>query len=309
MTQANIRGVLAPVITPFREDLTPDIGRFVAHCKWLLDQGVSGLATFGTTSEANSLSVDERITLFDALLSEGVPPARLMPGTGCCALSDTVRLTRHVISAGCAGVLMLPPFYYKGVSDEGVFRSFAETIERVGDRRLRIYLYHIPQVSQVPLSIPLIERLLAAYPGVIAGIKDSSGDSAHLRALLQVFAGRGFEVFPGSEMLLLEGLRQGGAGCITATGNVNPGPIAHLYHHWREADAEVLQARLDAVRKAIQAFPLIPAIKATVAHFTGDGAWSRVRPPLVELDSSQRAQLVAHLQTLDFQMPGISTLR
>jgi 4-hydroxy-tetrahydrodipicolinate synthase len=309
MDQANIKGVLAPVITPFQKDLAPDGDRFVAHSKWLLDQGVSGLAIFGTTSEANSLSVEERIALFDRLLSEGIPPARLMPGTGCCALTDSVRLTRHVVEAGCAGVLMLPPFYYKGVTEEGVFRSFAEVIERVGDSRLRIYLYHIPQVSQVPFPIPLIERLLSAYPGAIAGIKDSSGDPGHLRALLDAFAGTSFDIFPGSEMLLLEGLRHGGAGCITATGNVNPGPIAHLYHHWRSAEADALQAGLDAVRLAIQAFPMIPAVKATVAHFAGDEAWSRVRPPLVELGPVQKAPLMAQLEALGFRMPGISSRR
>lgn len=308
MNQAKIKGVLAPVITPFQQDLAPDGKRFAAHCRWLLEQGASGLAIFGTTSEANSLSVDERIALFDELLSAGIPPARLMPGTGCCALTDSVRLSRHVVAAGCAGVLMLPPFYYKGVAEEGVFRSFAETVERVGDPRLRIYLYHIPQVSQVPIPIALIERLLAAYPGAIAGIKDSSGDPANLRALLDAFAGTDFDVFPGSELLLLEGLRHGGVGCITATGNVNPGAIAHLYDNWRSADADAMQAGLDAVRKTIQAFPMIPAVKATLAHYTGDEAWSRVRPPLVELTAGQKAQLAGELQALGFRMPGIAAL-
>lgn len=308
MNQAKIKGVLAPVITPFQKDLAPDGKRFAAHCKWLLEQGAAGLAIFGTTSEANSLSVDERISLFDELLSEGIPPARLMPGTGCCALTDSVRLTRHFVTAGCAGVLMLPPFYYKGVPEDGVYTSFAETIERVGDQRLRIYLYHIPQVSQVPIPIALIERLLSAYPQAIAGIKDSSGDSANLRALLDAFSGTDFDVFPGSELLLLEGLRHGGAGCITATGNVNPGPIAALYQNWRSSDADAMQAGLDAVRKAIQAFPMIPAVKATIAHCTGDDAWSRVRPPLVELTSDQKAQLAGQLQALGFKMPAVAGL-
>jgi len=308
MDQTGFKGVLAPVVTPFGSDLAPDGARFAAHCRWLLDQGVSGLAVFGTTSEANSLSVDERIELFEQLRTAGIPTARLMPGTGCCALTDSVRLTRHVVGAGAAGVLVLPPFYYKGISEEGLFRSFAETIERVGDARLRVYLYHIPQVSQVPFTIPLIERLLTIYPGAIAGIKDSSGDPAHLRALLDAFAGSGFAVFPGSESLLLEGLRHGGAGCITATGNVNPGPIARLCAHWREEGADALQAGLDAVRKAIQAFPMIPAVKATLAHHTGDAAWSRVRPPLVELDEARKTQLAAQLQALGFQMPGIAAL-
>src|SRR5512134_1499201 len=175
MSEQRIRGILSPVVTPFKADLGPDPERFIRHCRWLLSQNV-GLAVFGTNSEANSLSADERIELLDRLVGAGLDPARMMPGTGCCALPDTVRLTAHAMKAGCAGVLMLPPFYYKGVSDEGLFRSFAEVIERVGDRRLRVYLYHIPPVAQVPITLGLIERLLKAYPDTVAGIKDSSGD-------------------------------------------------------------------------------------------------------------------------------------
>src|SRR5436853_4892655 len=190
-----LSGVLAPVLTPFRSDLSPDAARFVRHCRWLLAQGCAGLAVFGTTSEANSLSVEEREALLEQLLGEGIEAGRLLPGTGCCAISDTVRLTRAAVRAGCAGVLMLPPFYYKGVSDEGLFRAFAEVIERVGDARLRVYLYHIPPVAQVGFSGNLIGRLLAAYPRAIAGMKDSSGDWSNTKAMLDAFAARGFDVF------------------------------------------------------------------------------------------------------------------
>ena len=305
MDAKKIEGVLCPVVTPFKADLSPDGVRFAAHCRWLLDQGCAGLAIFGTTSEANSLSVDERITLFDDLLRRGIPAERLLPGTGCCALSDSVRLTRHFVAAGVAGVLMLPPFYYKGVSDEGLYRNYAQIVERVGDARLRVYLYHIPAMTQVPLSLTLIDRLLTAYPGAIAGIKDSSGDPAQLKALLETFAGRDFAVFPGSEVLLLQGLRGGGVGCITATGNVNPAAIADVCRHWREPDADARQARLDALRKTIQAFPLIPAVKATIAHYADDLPWCSVRPPLVELDASQRSSLATQLTALGFSMPGL----
>ena len=152
---ARLRGVLAPVVTPFRKDYSPDPQRFVRHCKWLLAHGCAGLAVFGTNSEANSMSVDERMSLLEALIDGGVPASALMPGTGCCALTDSVRLTAHAVRLGCAGVLMLPPFYYKGVSDEGLYRNFAEIIERVGDERLHLYLYHIPPVSQVSISLQL----------------------------------------------------------------------------------------------------------------------------------------------------------
>src|SRR5438552_2418114 len=159
-----LAGVLAPVLTPFDDRLEPDLPRFLAHCRKLLASGCDGLAVFGTTSEANSLSLEERERMLEALLKDGVDPARLMPGTGCSALPDTVRLTRKAVQAGCAGVLMLPPFYYKNISDDALFRSFAEAIERVADPRLRIFLYHIPQVSAVPIPLTVIERLRAAYP-------------------------------------------------------------------------------------------------------------------------------------------------
>ena len=160
MDPQRLRGVLAPVVTPFTADLRPDPTRLARHCRWLLSNDV-GLAVFGTNSEANSLTVGEKLALLDALIDSGVPPARMMPGTGCCAFPDTVELTRRAVSHGCGGVLMLPPFYYKAVSDDGLFASYAEVIERVADARLRIYLYHIPPVSQVPISLALIDRLLS----------------------------------------------------------------------------------------------------------------------------------------------------
>lgn len=301
-----IAGVLAPVVTPFKRDLSPDPERYVQHCKWLLANGV-GLAAFGTNSEANSLAAGERMELLDRLVESGVDPARLMPGTGTCALTESVRLTAHAVRLGCAGVLMLPPFYYKGVSDEGLYRAFAEIIERVGDSRLRVYLYHIPPVSQVPISLPLIERLLADYPGTIAGAKDSSGDWANTKAMLDRFAAQGFDVFAGSETFLLANLRHGGRGCISATANVNPAAIHALYAGWRNADADALQKRLDVVRSTFQKHPMIPALKGAIAHWSGDPEWARVRPPLVELPAAEAAALTRDLEGLGFTMPGLET--
>ena len=300
-----ITGVLSPVVTPFNADYSPDAARFVRQCKWLVANNV-GLAAFGTNSEANSLTADERIELLDKLVEGGIDPARMMPGTGCCALGDSVRLTAHAVKAGCAGVLMLPPFYYKGVSDEGLFRHFSQVIERVGDDRLRIYLYHIPPVSQVAITLPLIERLLKAYPGAIAGVKDSSGDWNNTRAMLEQFQPHGFDVFAGSEGFLLATLRGGGVGCISATANVNPGPIARLAKTWQQADADAQQEALSAVRAAFQKFPMIPALKSAIAAYSGDADWAIVRPPLVELDESQRAGLTSALHAMKFEMPGLS---
>jgi 4-hydroxy-tetrahydrodipicolinate synthase len=301
-----IEGVLSPVITPFNKDYSPDAERFVRHCKWLLRSGCAGLAVFGTNSEANSLSVSEKRHLLEKLVAGGVPASALMPGTGHCALSDSIEMTRAAVELGCAGVLMLPPFYYKGVSDEGLFRNFAEVIERVGDERLSLYLYHIPPVAQVGITVGLIERLLSKYPGVVAGAKDSGGDWSNTKAMLDNFAKGGFDVFAGSEVFLLDNMRNGGKGCITATGNINPGAIANVYKNWKSADADKLQAGITATRKIVQKQPMIPALKTAVAHFGNDPQWKKCRPPLIELNENQERELIADLKTAGFTMPGLT---
>jgi 4-hydroxy-tetrahydrodipicolinate synthase len=300
-----ITGVLSPVVTPFKADLSPDPDRFIRQCRWLLSQNV-GLAVFGTNSEANSLSLEERIELLDRLIDGGIDPSRMMPGTGCCALTDSVRLTAHAVKLGCAGVLMLPPFYYKGVSDDGLFRNFAEVIERVGEARLRVYLYHIPPVAQVPITLGLAERLLNAYPTQIAGMKDSSGDWSNTKAFLDAFARSGFGVFAGSETFLLQTMRHGGAGCISATANVHPGPIARLHDSWQAQGADAQQAGLDEIRGVFQKYPMIPALKAAIAHHGRDASWATVRPPLVALKPEQASSLVAELDQKNFTMPGLA---
>jgi 4-hydroxy-tetrahydrodipicolinate synthase len=300
-----LEGVLAPVLTPFRADLSPDPQRFVRHCRWLLAHGCAALAPFGTTSEANSLSVEEREGLLDALLEAGLPPERLVPGTGCSALTDSVRLTAHAVRRGCAGVLMLPPFYYKGVTDDGLFRSFAEVIERTGDDRLRVYLYHIPPVAQVGIGPKLVERLLRAYPRAVAGMKDSSGDLANTRLMLELFAKEGFAVFVGSERFLLESLRGGGVGCITATGNVNAAAIDRLFRAWRSPEADGLQEEVNVIRGIVEQVPVIPALKAILARHAGDPAWRTVRPPLVALDDARAEALLAALDARGFAPPGL----
>ena len=210
MAVSRFAGVLVPALTPFTPTLEPDRTSWLAHCRWLLDEGADGLAVFGTTSEANSLGVDERIELLDYAVSEGIDPALLMPGTGTCALADTVKLTAHAVSCGVGGVLLLPPFYYKAVGDDGLFASVAEVIERVGSPALKVYLYHIPPVAQIGYSVGLIERLVAAYPNTVVGIKDSSGDWSNTKEVLDAIPQ--LAVFPGSEVFLLDGLRAGGAG-------------------------------------------------------------------------------------------------
>ena len=296
-----IKGVLSPVVTPFKSDYSPDAERFVRHCRWLLSNNV-GLAVFGTNSEGNSLSAEERMALLERLVEAGVDPARVMPSTGCCALSDSVRLSAHAVKLGCASVLMLPPFYYKGVSDEGLYRNFAQIIEQVGDARLRIYLYQIPPVSQINLGVALIERLLKNYPRNIAGIKDTSGDWTYTKTVLDAFAGTGFDVFAGNETILLATMRGGGAGCISATANVNPAPIHRLFATWKAADAGAQQENLNAIRLVFQKYPMIPALKQAIAHWSADPGWARLRPPLVELTADQKEGLVTGLKERGFHM-------
>src|SRR5436309_3081219 len=302
-----IRGVLAPVVTPFKADLSPDSQRLIAHCKWLLSQNC-GLAVFGTNSEANSLSLEERLNLLDELVAAGVDPARMMPGTGCCSIMETVKLTKQAVENGCAGVLMLPPFYYKDVGEEGLYRYFSEVVQRVGDARLKIYLYHIPPVAVVGITTGLVERLLAAYPNAIAGMKDSSGDWNNTKTFLDAFAKSGFDVFVGSESFLLTGMRNGGVGTISATANVNPAAIHKLYSHWDTADdtddADQQHLKLNVVREVFSSrkFPsMIAALKQAIAIYADDPAWRTVRPPLVELTPEQAKTLAAELKAIGFR--------
>jgi 4-hydroxy-tetrahydrodipicolinate synthase len=301
-----IRGVLAPVVTPFKADLSPDCERFIRHCQWLLSQNC-GLAVFGTNSEANSMATNERSTLLDAVVAAGIDPSRMMPGTGCCSIAETVELTTHAVRHGCAGVLMLPPFYYKDVSEQGLYRYFNEVVQRVGDTRLKIYLYHIPPVAVVGITPKLVELLLKAYPNAIAGMKDSSGDWNNTKTFLDAFAKNGFDVFVGSESFLLANMRNGGAGTISATANVNPAAIHKLYRQWNDADQQ--QSKLNVVREVFSSrkFPsMIAALKQAIAIYRNDSDWSRVRPPVVELTKEQAKLLAAELKAIGFAMPDIA---
>ena len=300
MPSQPFHGVLVPVLTPFTTAGQPDAGRFVAFCRWLIEEGAGGLAIFGTTSEANSMSTGERMELLDRLIEAGIPPRLLMPGTGACALTDAVMLVRHAVGHGCGGVLMLPPFYYKGVSDDGIFAFIASVIDKVGSPALRLFLYHIPPMAVVGFSLDLVGRLIAAYPQTVVGLKDSSGDWSNTAALLERFPG--FAVFPGSEVFLLDGLRKGAVGCITASGNVNVPGIKKVYDNWRDPQAEASQAEITTLRKALQAYPMVPALKRIVAHYHNDPNWAAVRPPLVPLDRAQSTALIADLGKLGFSL-------
>jgi 4-hydroxy-tetrahydrodipicolinate synthase len=295
-SRVDLKGVLAAVLTPMDEDLNPDHRAFAAHCQRLLAAGCHGLSVFGTTGEANSLSVYERLAALEALLERGVPPEKLLPGIGSCALTDTVLLSRAALEAGTAGALVLPPFYYKGVGDDGLFHFFAEVVERVGEDRLRLYLYHIPQMTGIDLGLPLISRLIDAYPSVVVGTKDSSGDRERIMTLCRELPD--FSVLAGTETLLLETLRSGGEGCISATVNVTSRLARRVYdaHAAGEADeAEALQERLTQLRASIEAYPVIPALKQLMARLTGDEQWRNIRPPLSSLEERQAKDLLSNV--------------
>lgn len=294
-------GVFAAVLTPMKDDLSADHALLAHHCQWLLDCGCDGLSILGTTGEANSFSVAERIEILDRLIAAGIPAARLLPGTGCCAIPDTVALCRHASAHGVAGALVLPPFYYKAVSDDGVFAAYSEVIERVGDERMRVYLYHFPQMSGVGLSRALIGRLIERYPGTIAGMKDSSGDLANMIGTARAFPG--FRVFAGSDEFLLALARAGGAGCVTAVGNVTSAIAADVLAargRGDEAAAEAAQDRLAAIRKTIAAYPLSAALKQVMAEHTGIESWLNIRPPLTRLAAAEAGALASALDRLAF---------
>ena len=296
-----MKGVLSPVLTPFRPDLSVHKELLTAQCQWLLNCNV-GLAVFGTNSEGNSLSSGERADLVQYLVAQGIDPHRMMPGTGGCALPDVVSLTQACLRAGVKDVLVLPPFYYKGVSDDGLYAFFSEFIERVGDSSLRVYLYHIPPVSQIGFSMELIEKLLNKYGPVIAGSKDSGGQWSNTASMIERFSARGFSVFAGSENFLMRTMRAGGAGCISATANVNPAAISSLCANWTDSDADAQQQRLDLVRSLFSALPMIPAMKTAVAHTTGKADWKIVRPPLVSLTAAQETQLLNSMKDAGFSL-------
>jgi 4-hydroxy-tetrahydrodipicolinate synthase len=286
---------------PLDAGLDPDVEKYIEHCRWALEEGCHGLVMFGTTGEANSFSVDERIRLLDAAIDAGIPVERMMVGTGCAALTDTVRLTRHAIDRGTKSILMLPPFYYKGASDEALAASYDRVIQRVGTRDFSLVLYHIPQVSGVPITTQLVDMIKDRHPQTLAGIKDSTGDWDHSKMLIQRYPD--LAVFPGAENLLAAGLEVGGAGCISAGCNVNARAIRQLYDEAMAGnDTAARHVEVESIRQILQRYALIPAMKQMIADAKGDPGWSRLRPPLMPLSEADAKALSADLQALDFSL-------
>jgi 4-hydroxy-tetrahydrodipicolinate synthase len=295
MSASPIRGVLVPLLTPFNEDATVATDLFIAHARGLLDQGCAGLVPFGTTGEALSLGIDERIAAVQALVDGGIDPALMIPGTGLSNVADTARLSRACLDMGCAGVMTLPPFYYKGVSEEGLYRHFVALLEAIG-ADARIYLYHIPPIAIVGIPVTLAARLHAEFPDQFVGIKDSSGEWDNTRALLDI---DGLIVYPGSELPLMEALELGAPGCISATANLNGGAIAKVINAYRDGDVETarkLQQDVKRFRLLLQDYAPIPAQKRLLALMTGDERWANVRPPITAMPKEEGDELLRTLQ-------------
>jgi 4-hydroxy-tetrahydrodipicolinate synthase len=306
MQDALFGGINAAALTPMHPDLSPDLERMAAHCRWLLANGCNGLGVLGTTGEANSFGLHERKAILEGLVARGIPAGVLLPGTGCAALTDSVELTRHAAAQGCRGVLVLPPFYYKNPSDDGLFAYFSELVNRTGGAT-RIYLYNFPQQSAVPFSLALIERLLKAFPGVIKGVKDSSGDYANMKAMIAAFAKDGFEVYSGSDEFVQRILADGGAGCITAASNINARFGAVVYAKRTGPEADAAQAVLNASRKAATSVPLIPGLREIMARSTGDAGWRTIRPPHLPLSREQAEAVWAAQQAAGvLPLPGLA---
>ena len=291
-----IKGLIAPILTPFDKQLKLDQKMYNDLAKDLLNNGCSGLAPFGTTGEALSVGNDERMDALEGLIKSGIDPDILIPGTGLCNLPDTIKLTKHAIDMGCHGVMTLPPFYFKGMTDDGLFEHFEKLIEGVNTNKLKIYLYHIPQVCGVGLSIDLVQKLKSSFPETIVGIKDSSGVWDNTEALLKI---KDLIVYPGAELPVIEAIKLGAPGCISATANLNSKDIASvidLCHSKNWDEAEKLQKKVKSVRLLFQDYAPIPAQKALLAIQTKNPMWNNLRPPFQQISKEKSAELANTLR-------------
>jgi len=295
-----IKGLISPILSPFDDSLNFNQEMYNELAKDLLSTGCSGLAPFGTTGEALSVSNDERMQALENLIKSGVSPDKLIPGTGLCNFPDTVKISRHAIELGCKGVMTLPAFYFKDVTDEGLFQYYERLIDEINHPNLKIYLYHIPQVSGVGLSIPLVKKLRSTYPDIMVGIKDSSGVWENTEQLLSI---DGLIVYPGAELPVIDAIKLGGPGCISATANFNPTNIAkviELSHDGKWDQAEEVHKDVKEVRYLFQDYSAIPAQKAMLAIKYKDKRWKNIRPPLVQISEQRSSELAEKLRNHGF---------
>ena len=283
-------GIWPALLTPLTGALDVDHARFAAHARTLLDAGCGGVTPFGTTGEGTAFSVDERRAAVDALVDGGVPGHRILVSTSCAALPDTLALTRHAVSIGAWGCLVLPPFFMKGVPDDGIVDAYRWLIDRVADPRLKLMLYHIPQVAGVGLSTAVVQRLAALYPDTIVGIKDSQCELAHSLALADAVM-PGLTVHVGNEPDLPALGRRGSTGAVSGLANFMPRTVRRLVLQPDDAATPAALARVQQLLGLLGGYALIPALKAIMAADSGHDGWRRVRPPLVALDATAAAAL------------------
>ena len=291
------KGVYAASITPVNAAGEPDGDRLVEHSKWLMQQGLTGVAPLGTTGEGNSLPFSFRLQVPELFRNAGFDANKVIFGTGACAAGDAIEVTRAVLAAGFNNALVLPPFYYKNVSEDGVFNYYEQLINSVGSDSLRVYLYHFPKLSMTPITVELIKRLKKEFGPIIAGLKDSSGD--YKGTLEFVAAADEFDVFPGTEAVLVDGAKDGCVGSISATSNASAALTAATYAALGTAKAQELQQTLAAVRLAIAEFPLSAALKQIEAWRREDDSWRAVLPPNTVLSDAQAKQLRRSLESFD----------
>jgi 4-hydroxy-tetrahydrodipicolinate synthase len=296
----SITGVYSAAATPIEPDGSPCFDLFTTHCSELLAEGCHGIALLGTTGEANNFSVDERMALLDAVCNSGISGEQLLPGTSCSNLSETKALTAHALSCQVKACVILPPFYYKGVSDEGLFRFYAQLVEGLADSRLKIILYHIPQMTQVPISHELIYRLRTEFPDIFVGIKDSAGDIGNMKKTVERFPG--FSVLAGADPLLLPLLQAGGAGCITATSNLRADSLRYIFDHINnpslKAEIDQHQKRINDWRNLSNSYAQLATIKAMISKVRGDARWCALRPPLTALTAQEQEKIWAQMQQI-----------
>jgi len=296
MVRQQVSGIYAATVTPVDYSGAISIERFARHARWLLRHGCHGLGVFAVTGEAASFSVAERQAALEAFVAGGVPAEKLLVGIGTCARADTLALARHALELGCRRQVMLPPYFFRRLLDEGIYQAYAEVIDALADDRLELFLYHHPQITGAPITKTVIERLVAAYPKTIAGIKDSSASLPHLKDLIASFPD--LAVFAGSDKELLPVLQAGGAGTISAAANINC-PVSRevfdAYCAGDQAKAEARMRQVRFVREALEGYPIVPAVKFVIAAGQNDDEWLRVRPPLVKLDRPSGEELLRHL--------------
>ncbi len=291
-------GLYTASLTPLDKNLNIDHKKLIDHCRYLLESGCSGVVLMGTTGEANSFSVEERNKALDAVITAGIPSQKLLVGTGCCALPDTIALSRHALSRAVGGVLLLPPFYYKNVSDDGLLYSFEQFITQLNDPGLEIYLYHFPKMSAVPFSHGLIERLLKYFPEHIAGIKDSGGEWDNIQAMADKFPR--FKIYAGTERFLTAIKEINAAGCISASTNLSSTMASQLFREKESQYFESFQNKLNALRDIITGYPMVPALKTVMAKTTGESDWLNMRPPHVPLKKELVEKLFKELEAIHF---------